>query len=57
MTPITAWALKGSDGEIYEVAMHKSTILDNLFDTPSEWQRKYDEGYRCVRVTVQEVKE
>ena len=51
---ITAWAIKAPDGEIYEVAKHKSTVIDNLFDAPSDWQKAYDAGYRCVQVHITE---
>ena len=52
--PIRAWAIKAPDGEIYEVAKHKSTVIDNLFDAPSDWQKAYDAGYRCVQVHITE---
>lgn len=57
---IIAWAIKAPDGMILWKTLEDS-FHDCIFKYTHKdigvWNRLADEGYRCVRVTVQEMQE
>jgi hypothetical protein len=58
MTATTAWATKAPDGEMLFAMFSEDTALIEIQQiTGKLWRDCITEGYRCVRVRVEEMSE